>query len=308
MRLQPVLQAFGLVSVAALALLWMRQGSLNASQVNSGKLQVVAAENFYGDIAAQLGGDHVQVLSIMSDPNVDPHQYEADPSDALAVAKANLVIQNGADYDSWMPRLLGASPSDSRIVLTAADIAPDVRKDNPHLWYSAQDIRAVAGEIARSYEKLDVADKPEFEKNLKIFDESLAPIEKEMDSIRHEFASTPVGLTETVCLYQTDAMKLDVVTPWEFQQAIAQGEDPPVQSIAAANAQVTANQIKVLIYDVQTVTPITSHLEQEARDAGIPVVGVSETMPPGERYQSWMLRQLQSLHKSLQGALSSGTK
>jgi zinc/manganese transport system substrate-binding protein len=303
-RFHPVLQACALAALAAVALLWMRQGRSKADDTSGGKLQVVAAENFYGDIASQLGGDRVQVVSIMSDPNVDPHEFEADPRDAVATAKANLVILNGSDYDNWMPRLLAASPNASRIVLTAAESAPELLSGNPHVWYSLQDIRTIAGEITNSFEKLDAADKGEFEKNLKTFDDSLQPVQNEMGAIRHDFAGAPVGLTETVYLYQTGPMKLNVLTPAEFQHAIAQGNDPPVQSIAIANAQVTANQVKVLIYDVQTVTPITTHLEQEAKDAGIPVVGVSETMPPGENYQSWMLRQLQSLHM----ALASGRK
>jgi zinc/manganese transport system substrate-binding protein len=263
------------------------------------KISVVAAENFYGDVATQIGGDHVEVVSIMSDPNVDPHEYEADPKDALAINEANVVIQNGEDYDNWMPRLLAASPNPSRVVLTGAQIAHDLLTENPHVWYSLADIRDIAAAIANSYETLDPSDKAEFAQNLKTFDDSLLPIQSEMNSIRSEFSGTPVGLTETIFLYQTDPMKLNVLTPWEFQHAIAEGNDPPVSSIAAANVQVTGHQIKVLIYNVQTVTPITTHLQQDAKSAGIPVVGVSETMPPNEHYQSWMLEQLQTLHTAL---------
>ena len=273
-----------------------------AADSNRGILQVVAAENFYGDIASQIGGDRVHVISIMSDPNIDPHQFEADPKDAMAVAKANVVIQNGADYDNWMPRLLNASPNASRVVLTGSAIEPDLLKDNPHVWYNIKDIRVIAGEIAKSYVMLDTTDKDFFEKNLKTFDDSLLPIEDEMDLISRDFGGTPIGLTETIDLYQTRPMKLKVLTPWEFQLAIAEGNDPPVASIADANRQVTQHQIKVLISNVQTVTPVTAHLQQDARDAGIPVVSVSETMPPNETYQSWMLKQLQSLHASLAGS------
>lgn len=304
MRLHSVRRLVRVGVLGAAFLSWIMPTGGEADAAEGSTLKVVAAENFYGDIASQLGGDHVHVASIMSDPNVDPHQYEADPNDALAIAGANVVIQNGADYDNWMSRLLKASPNASRIVLTAADIGHDLLKDNPHVWYSLADVRAVAGEIAKTYEKLDPAAKDEFEKNLKKFDDSLQPIEKEMDSIKHDDAGTPVGLTETIFLYQTGPMELKVLTPWDFQHAIAEGNDPPVRSIATANAQVTGHQIKVLIYNVQTVTPITTHLQKEAKDAGIPVVGVSETMPAKENYQSWMLTQLQSLH----AALKSGAK
>jgi zinc/manganese transport system substrate-binding protein len=266
------------------------------------KIEVVAAENFYGDLANQLGGDHVHVVSIMSDPNVDPHEYEADPKDAIAVARANIVIQNGSDYDNWMPQLLGASPNPSRVVLTGADLSRDLLKENPHVWYSLKNIQDIATAITKSYESLDAADAPEFEHNLKTFDDSLRPVEDEMESIHHDFNGTPVGLTETIFLYQTTPMELNVLTPWEFQHAIAEGNDPPVQSIATANQQVTNHQIKVLIYNVQTITPITTHLQQEAKDANIPIVGVSETMPQNASYQSWMLSQLQTLHSALKSS------
>jgi zinc/manganese transport system substrate-binding protein len=177
--------------------------SLTSTAAAAPKINVVAAENCYGDLANQIGGDHVQVTSIMSDPNVDPHEYEADPKDAQAVAKANVVIQNGDDYDNWMPRLLKASPNPARVELTGAEIGHDKLKENPHIWYSLDDIRAVADSVAKTYEKLDSADKEDFEKNLKKFDDSLKPIQDEMDAIAKEFPDTPVGLTETIYLYQT---------------------------------------------------------------------------------------------------------
>jgi zinc/manganese transport system substrate-binding protein len=302
MKKQSIFSMLALTAALAAGLAFKPARSLAGDQ--NAPINVVGVENFYGDIASQLGGDHVNVISIMSDPNVDPHEYEADPKDAVAVANANLVIQNGADYDNWMPRLLAASPNSSRQVVTAADVVHDTLKENPHVWYSLSDIRDVAAAITKDYESLDPGDKAEFEAKLKTFDDSLQPVQNELDSIQHEFGGTPVGLTETIFLYQTGPMQLNVLTPWEFQHAIAEGNDPPVESIATANGQVSGHQIKVLIYNVQTITPITTHLQEEAKDAQIPVVGVSETMPPNETYQTWMLKQLQALHK----ALKSGTK
>jgi zinc/manganese transport system substrate-binding protein len=301
MRLVAVVKWFTAIGLAAAVPVFSSPPPARAADATGARLKVLAAENFYGDIASQLGGDHVQVTSIMSDPNVDPHEYEADPKDAMGVAQANLVIQNGADYDNWMPRLLSASPNASRVVLTGASIGHDLLKDNPHVWYSLKDVRAIAAQIVKSYEALAPADQADFEKNRAAFDASLDPIEKKMESVRHEFAGTPVALTETIFLYQTDQMKLNVLTPTEFQEAIAQGNDPPAKSIAIANTQVSGHQVKVLIENIQTVTPITMHLQQEAKDAGIPVVGVSETMPPGEHYQIWMLKQLQTLESALKG-------
>jgi zinc/manganese transport system substrate-binding protein len=184
-------------------------------------------------------------------------------------------------------------------VLTGGDIGHDLLKENPHVWYSMANVRDIAAAIVKSYESLDATHTADFESNLKTFDDSLQPIDAQIESIRKDFSGTPVGLTETIFLYQTGPMGLSVLTPWEFQHAIAEGNDPPVDTIATANTQVTGHEIKVLIYNVQTVTPITTHLQQEAKDANIPIVGVSETMPLNRNYQSWMLGQLQTLDAAL---------
>jgi zinc/manganese transport system substrate-binding protein len=264
-------------------------------------IRVVAAENFYGDIVRQLGGGHVSVISILSDPNVDPHEYESDVQDSLDVSQAQLVIENGADYDAWMDKLLAASPNPDRIVLTASKLVVDKLPDNPHFWYSLDNIKAISRAITALLEKFDPADKDNFEAALATFQQSLSPIQQKIDGLKSKYAGTPVGLTETIYLYQSVPIGLNVLTPFDFEKAIAEGNDPPADTVVTADDQISRHAIKVLIYNVQTVTPLTTNLEDAARKNNIPIVPVSETMPPGKNYQSWMLDQLNALQQALGG-------
>jgi zinc/manganese transport system substrate-binding protein len=276
-------------------------GGVTSSANNTGMISVVAAENFYGDIAQQLGAGHVSVVSILSDPNVDPHEFESSVQNGVAVSKAQLVIENGADYDTWMDKLLAASPNPNRIVLTAANVASNPLPDNPHLWYGVDNIQTIAQNITADLEKLDGTHKADYDAALTKFQSSLIPVQQKITEIKNKYNGTPVGLTETIFLYQTQPIGLNVLTPFEFEKAVAEGNDPPADSVVTANDQVTNRQIKVLIYNVQTVTPITTNLQNEAKQNNIPIVPVSETMPAGKTYQSWMLDQLNSLEQALGG-------
>lgn len=262
---------------------------------------MVAAENFYGNIVEQLGAGHVAVLSILSDPNIDPHEYESSVQDGIAVSKAQLVIQNGDDYDTWMDKLLAASPNPDRIVLVGADIAKHKLTDNPHVWYGIDNIQDIAGAITAALEKIDPADKAAFEAALTTFDQSLLPIQQEISDLKSKYAGTPVGLTETIFLYQSGPIGLNVLTPFDYEKAIAEGNDPPADTVVTANNQIAQRLVKVLIYNVQTVTPLTTNLENAAKQNAIPVVPVSETMPQGKTYQGWMLDQLEALQQALGG-------
>ena len=269
------------------------------SRLSSSTIQVVAAENFYGDIAKQLGGNKIQVLSILSNPNADPHEYESSVQDAAAVSKANIVIKNGDGYDTWMDKLLSASPNAKRVVLTGADIANHKLPDNPHIWYSIDNIQTIAASITNALKKADPADSATFDNNLQTFDNSLQPLRQKMSDIKTKYNGTPVGLTETIYLYQTGPMGLNVLTPLSFERAIAEGNDPSANDVATANDQIKKKQVKVLIYNAQTITPITTNLQNEAKQQNIPVVPVTETMPTNIHYQSWMMDQLNSLQQAL---------
>lgn len=241
----------------------------------------------------------MNVLSILSDPNVDPHEYESNVQEGIAVSKADLVIENGSDYDTWMDKLLSASPSKKRVVLVGADIAPHKLTDNPHVWYGTDNVEAIAGKITDVLKQKDAKDSAEFDKNLAEFDLSLQAINKKMAEIKLKYNGTPVALTETIYLYQTGPEGLNVLTPFGFEKAIAEGNDPSADDVAKTNDQVSGKQVKVLIYNEQTITPITTNLQNMAVKLDIPVVPVTETMPLKKTYQIWMLDQLKTLEDAL---------
>jgi zinc/manganese transport system substrate-binding protein len=273
--------------------------SQSVSNAPGGTINIVAAEDFYGNIAQQLGGDKVSVTSILSDPNVDPHEYESDVQDGIAITNASIVIENGLQYDTWMDKLLSASPNSNRVLITAGAIAPDPLPDNPHVWYGIDNISTIAGAIERALIKIDPMDAAVFQNNLTSFNASLTPIAAKMNEIKTQYAGTPVGLTETIYLYQTAPMGLSVLTPFNFEKAIAEGNDPSAQDVNTTNQQVAGKKIKVLIYNSQTVTPITTNLQSAAQANGIPVVPVTETMPPNDTYQTWMMNELNALETAL---------
>jgi zinc/manganese transport system substrate-binding protein len=253
-------------------------------------------------VIKQLGGSHVAVTSILSDPNVDPHEYESNVQDGIAIQKAQLVVENGLGYDTWMDKLLSASPNSNRVVLVAGDIADHKLPDNPHVWYGINDMPTIAQAITNSLKKLDSADASAFDSNLAAFKQSLTTLRQKIIEINKKYAGTPVALTETIYLYQSIPEGLNVLTPFEFDKAIAEGNDPPANTVVEANNELTKKEAKILIYNVQTITPITTNLQNEAKGLNIPVVPVSETMPPGKTYQSWMMGQLNNLEQALASA------
>lgn len=294
-----------LVVLAALFYIFIHFGSSTQklTGVEQGTIHIVAAEDFYGNIAQQLGGAHVSVTSLLSDPNVDPHEYESSVQDGAAIANANIVIENGLQYDTWMDKLLSASPNPERILITAGNVAANVLPQNPHVWYGIDNISSIARVITNSLEGIDPADTTDYENNLMAFNNSLIPISHEMAQIKATYDGTPVGLTETIYRYQTQVMGLNVLTPLDFERAVAEGNDPSAESVNIINNQIKNKQIKILIYNSQTITPITSNVQVAAQGNNIPIVAVSETMPPKDTYQSWMLGQLSALQSALAEAV-----
>ncbi|HBF38464.1 MAG TPA: hypothetical protein DDW50_14240 [Firmicutes bacterium] len=263
-------------------------------------VKVVAAENFYGDIVKQVGGKLVNVTSILSNPNVDPHEYESSVNDAKAIAAASLVIENGGGYDDWMDKLLAASPNNKRILLKGFDIATSKLPDNEHIWYNVNNVQLIAKTVTNQLTKLDPADAGIFASNFQTFVKGLDQIRQRITVLKGKCQGTPVGLTETIFLYQTGPLGLKVLTPFEFQKAIAEGNDPPADTIVKAEQQIKSKAVKALIYNEQTVSKITTKLQNDAKAAGIPIVPVTETMPANKSYQSWMLDQLGALEKALE--------
>jgi zinc/manganese transport system substrate-binding protein len=266
---------------------------------SDGKIQIVAAENFYGDMAQQIGGDHVEVSSILSDPNVDPHSYESNVNQVKAIARAKIVIANGGGYDDWMDNLLESTGTTDRTVIKGFDIATIKLLANEHVWYNPENAKTIAAEIAKTLKTIDAAHAADYTKNLQTFDAAVGKVEQKIAEIKARYAHTPVGLTETIFLYQTSLMDLNVLTPFAFQKALAEGNDPPANSVITTANQVNQHQIKVLIYNQQTQSAVTNTLQSDARQQSIPVIPVTETMPVDKTYQSWMLAQLDALEQAL---------
>ncbi|HWB38902.1 MAG TPA: zinc ABC transporter substrate-binding protein [Candidatus Saccharimonadales bacterium] len=273
----------------------------NTPSAGGNRLGVVAAENFWGDIASQIGGDHVHVTSIISDPTADPHLYESSAKDAGAVASAKVVIVNGLGYDDFMAKLIGATQRHQAVLTAAQILGVTDESANPHLWYNLPQVHIVASKIAGSFETADPGHAADYKHNLATFDQSLQALLRSIDEIKQKYADAPVAYTEPVPGYLLAAAGLDVKTPEGFAKSIEDGDDPSPADAQAMDALMTNKQIKVLLYNSQATSPVTEHVKQLARQAGIPVIGVTETLPPNEpSYQAWQQHQLDQLLKALQ--------
>jgi zinc/manganese transport system substrate-binding protein len=267
---------------------------------STGKLNVVAAENVYGNIAAQIGGSHVSVTSILTSPNADPHLFEPGTSAGLAVSGAKVALQNGLGYDAFMTKLENAAPSKSRSVVTMANVLGVHGKDaNPHLWYDMPRLDRIAGAIAAAFKRADPPHTSAYRAGLSRFERSLAPLRQEVAAIRDRFRGAPVAYTEPVPGYLVAAAGLRNLAPDSFTRLIEEGTEPSASAVAAMNALVSQHRIRVLLYNSQAVSPITASLRDAGRQAGIPVVPVSETLPPGLTFQQWQLRQARALAAAL---------
>jgi zinc/manganese transport system substrate-binding protein len=262
---------------------------------------VVAGENFWGDIAKQIGGNHVNVTSVITDPNADPHLYESDAKTAAAVSGAKLVIVNGLGYDDFMGKMLSASPNPARKVLTAADAMQISGADaNPHIWYDIAKLPQLSSAIANQLGALDPADAPAFTANAKTFSDSLTPINAAIANIKTKYARAPVGYTERVPGYLLDAAGLKLATPASFAQAIEDGNEPSPGDNAAMDTAVKTKAIKVLLYNAQVTSPATDAVKTLAQQNGVPIVGVTETLPTTDaNFQPWQLRQINDLTSAL---------
>ena len=270
------------------------------SSSKSGRLDVVAAENVYGNIASQIGGPHVSVTSILKSPNADPHLFEPGTSSGLALAGAKVVLENGLGYDAFMTKLEDAAPSRSRTVVTMADVLGVHGKDaNPHLWYRIGGLDQIAGAIAAALERADPRNRRAYRAGLSRFARSLLPLEREIGTIHNGFGGTAVAYTEPVPGYLVAAAGLRNLAPTSFTRAIEDGTEPPPAAVSAMDELIAKHRIRALLYNSQAVSPITGQLRDAARAAGIPVVPVSETLPAGRTFQQWQLDQARALAAAL---------
>ncbi len=264
-------------------------------------IQIVAAENFYGDVARRLGGDQVAVTSILSNPNQDPHLFEVSASTARALTGADIVVQSGADYDPWMDKLLAASSPGGRTIITVANLVNVRAGDNPHVWYDPATMPLFAKTLHDELVKRDPVHKAMFDANLAAFDTSLKPLTDKVASIRARFTGTGVAATEPVFGYMAAALGLKMINP-AFQLAVQNGTEPGARRVAAFQNDLKTRRAKVLLYNLQVTDPATERLKSVAGAAGVPVVGVTETQPAGESYTTWMLGQLTQLERALRQA------
>jgi zinc/manganese transport system substrate-binding protein len=292
--------AVKLAAVCGLVALAVACGSPGTSGPSSSTISVIAGESFWGSVALQLGGSKVNVQSVVTDPNADPHEYESSANDARAFAEARLVILNGAGYDDWGKKLLSANPAPGRHVLNVADLLGKKVGDNPHFWYSPDYVVKVADGITTQYRSIDSADAGYFDQRRAEFATALGPYTDEIGKVKLKYAGTPVGATESIFVYLAAALSLKLTTPAEFMNAVAEGNDPPASAVVAFQDQITANQIKVLVYNVQTTTAVTTTVKSLAASHHIPSVGVSETLLPASlTFQDWQLKQITSLEVAL---------
>jgi zinc/manganese transport system substrate-binding protein len=266
-------------------------------------LSVVAAENFYGDVIEQIGGTGLRVTSILTNPQQDPHLFEASPSTARAIADARLVIYNGIDYDPWMEKLLASHRSPERAVIVVSALLDRKKGDNPHLWYDPAAMPAVANAVAAALVAKDPARRAEYEQRRDVFLGSLQPIRAKIEAIRQKYAKTVVTATEPVFGDMADALGL-VMRNRPFQIAVMNDTEPSAGQIAGFEKDLRSQTAKLLFCNSQTSGDLTARLQRIARESKVPTVGITETEPPGVTYQAWILQALEATERALAGQSS----
>ena len=265
------------------------------------QIHVVAAENFWGSLAAQLGGDRVQVTSVIANPATDPHDYEPTALDARTFAGAQMAIVNGVGYDPWASKLIAANPVKGRAVLTVGDLVGVKAGGNPHRWYSPANVQQVIAEIVRAYSKLDPKDAAYFARQKSELETSgLAQYKRLIATIKRRFHGTPVGASESIFAPLAQALGLDLVTPPSFLKAISEGTEPTAADKTTIDRQIARKQIKVWVFNSQNSTPDVTRLTDAARKKGIPVTTITETLTPASAtFEQWQVRQLKALEEAL---------
>lgn len=273
----------------------------SSSNTSAAPVQVVAAENFWGSIASQVGGDRVKVTSIITNPDTDPHDYEPKPTDARTVADARYVILNGAGYDAWGKKLLDANPVNGRKVLNVGELVGKKEGDNPHLWYSPEYVMRVVDQVTADLKNVDPADAAYFDQqHQKFVTVSLKDYNDTINTIKQKYKSVPVGASESIFAYMAQPLGLNLITSPKFMTAISEGQAPTAGDKATFDKQITQKQIKVLVFNSQNSTPDTNALKQKAQTASIPIVSMTETLTPATAsFQDWQVKQLKDLEQAL---------
>jgi zinc/manganese transport system substrate-binding protein len=276
-------------------------GSGGSGGAGHGACDGVAAENFWGSIAAQLAGDKATVHSIIVNPDTDPHSYEPTAQDARTIAGADMAIANGIGYDNWMTQSLGASPSSGRVVLNVGDVLGLKEGDNAHQWYSPSNVYKVIDQIGADYDKLDPADSAYFARRKQVFEtQDLARYNQLRQQIRSKYAGVPVGYSESIFEPLGEDLHLKLLTPYSFAQAIAEGTDVTAHDKQTVDSQAEGRQIKVWVYNSQNVTPDVQRVTSIVKSQHIPIATVTETLSPAsDTFQQWQVAELEGLAAAL---------
>ncbi len=294
-----------IILVATSAGFYIADRSISSTSTTIGQnptstVQIVAAENFWGSLISQLGGTHVSVLSIVSDPNADPHEYESNSQNAQAIANAAFVVINGAGYDDWALKLIAASNPPHQVVLNVAHLLGKKEGDNPHFWYSPYYVNETVNAMYSDLVSIDPSDTTYYSQQYASLNASLGQYNNRISEIKAKFAGVKVASTESIFVYLANATGLDVVSPPAFMDTVAEGNDPPAQSIVEFQQLLQNGTATVLVYNAQTVTPLTQSIKALAASKGIPIVAVTETIqPPDVSFQDWMNAELITLQNAL---------
>lgn len=282
---------------------WILAGAAAAflsllSPASAEPIRIMAAENFYGEAAAAIGGDRLSVQSVIVAAGMDPHDFDPPPSVARTVADAKIVIVNGADYDHWMEHLLEGTAVDGQVVINVAELIGVADGDNPHVWYDPAAMPALANALTAQLVSLDLDGAQEYEERRDAFLATLAPVAARVAEVKAQFDGAPVAATEPVFGYMAAAMGLTMQNE-SFQTAIMNETEPSARDIAAMEDDLRNSRVKVLFTNAQVEDAFTTRLEAIARDASVPVVRVSETQPDGKTYAEWMLDAVEATAKAL---------
>ncbi|MGO9135657.1 MAG: metal ABC transporter solute-binding protein, Zn/Mn family [Methylovirgula sp.] len=271
---------------------------LSFARAEAEPITIVAAENFYGDVAQQIGGANVKVISILSNPDQDPHLFEASASTARAISSARIVVSSGIDYDPWMEKLLVAAKSTDRKSIVVADLIGKKVGDNPHIWYDLAAIEAYAKTLADELGSADPTHKSDYQSGLMRFQQSLKPIKAEIAALHARLAGAKVTATEPVFGYMLAALGMESLNQ-KFQLAVMNNTEPSASDVAAFETDLKTKRVRLLVYNGQASDPIAERMRKIAEESHIPIVAVTETEPPGVTYQGWLKDELDAVDRAL---------
>jgi zinc/manganese transport system substrate-binding protein len=268
----------------------------------SGKVQVVASTDVYGDIVKRVGGDDVEVTAILTNPDQDPHSFEANAQTTLAISKADLIVENGHGYDDYMETLRDAH-NESAPVLNAVEVsgktAPEGEELNEHVFYDLPSMQKVADALAAKLAAEDPDHASDYTTRATAFNHKLAALIARQEALQPSLVGTSIGITEPVPLYLTEALGLTNTTPAEFSEAVEEGDDVSARVLQETLDLYSTHQVAALVYNEQTSGPVTETVEDAAKAANVPVVGVTETLPAGKDYLTWMSDNINALASAL---------